>query len=61
MNKYIKCRFCNWQTPAWITTKKGKRKSGYPRLQRHVYIEHPKEFKKIQEDIMIEILWQAIK
>ena len=60
MQKYIKCKFCNWQTTAWITTKKGKRISGYPNLVKHVYVEHPEEFNKIQELLAFETLWKAI-
>jgi len=60
MRKYIKCRYCDWQTPAWITTKDERRKSGYPSLTRHVYTEHPEEFKKIQEFIAINQMWEII-
>lgn len=59
VQKYIKCRFCSWQTPSWVTTKKGKRVSGYPTLVKHVYIEHPEEYEKIREFIDREEFWEC--
>ena len=45
----LKCKLCDWQTKAWTTDKKGRRKSGYPRLREHVYIEHPEMFEELEE------------
>ena len=36
----IKCKFCDWQTKVWTTTKKGKKASGYRRLKKHVAYLH---------------------
>jgi hypothetical protein len=43
----IKCRFCDWSTPAWTRAKGGKSKSGYPRLADHVEAYHPHDHKRI--------------
>lgn len=49
--KYLKSKFCGWKTPAWTTTKQGKRVHGYNRLQTHISLEHPEEFEKALEEL----------
>jgi len=44
MVSMIKCRFCDWQTPKWRTSKKGKRIHGYNLLAEHVAINHWAQF-----------------
>ncbi len=46
----LKCKFCKWQTPRWVTTKKGKRVNKSSKLVGHVMIEHPDEYSKIMEE-----------
>ncbi len=46
----LKCKFCNWQTPRWVTTKRGKRRNRSNKLISHVMIEHPDEYSKIIEE-----------
>ena len=36
----IKCRYCEWRTLKWSTTKSGKKRSGWTRLQNHLEDEH---------------------
>ncbi len=46
----LKCKFCKWQTPRWVTTKRGKRVNKSSELIGHVMREHPDEYQKIMED-----------
>ena len=46
---YIQCAFCDWKTKRFYTNKKGKKRSGFPLLARHVYWEHPAKFEEIEE------------
>lgn len=39
----LKCRFCNFTTAKFHTTKSGKKISGCSRLHAHVEDEHPTE------------------
>ena len=43
----IKCAFCDWQIPRWLTNKKGKRVNGYYKLQKHIAFHHWDELEKI--------------
>ena len=43
----IKCRFCDYSTPAFRVNKTGQRKSGYPLLRTHVEDKHPEEWERI--------------
>lgn len=36
----FKCRHCDWTTPKWTTTKDGRKKSGWARLESHLEIKH---------------------
>ena len=53
--RIIKCRFCSWKTPVWITTKKGRHASGYESLREHVFHNHLSEWKKIVGKREIEV------
>jgi hypothetical protein len=37
----IGCKYCDWKTPVWITTKRGIRSSGWKRLAFHIRDKHP--------------------
>ncbi len=50
----IKCSLCSWKTLSWRTNKKGKKVSGYRKLQRHFSMAHEKEFNAIIEDLQEE-------
>jgi hypothetical protein len=43
----IKCRYCNWTTPIWHTTKSGQTQSGYINLQHHVEDSHAELWSEI--------------
>ena len=43
----IKCAFCDWKTPRWTTTSKGKRRNGTTLLLNHVEMFHFDEYMKI--------------
>ena len=45
----IKCRFCEYKTKKWRTTKSGKKVYGYSRLLEHVMITHPDELKALND------------
>ncbi len=49
LNNKLKCRFCEYTTSRWSTTRGKKRKSGMVRLIKHVDEAHPDEAKKILE------------
>lgn len=45
----VKCRFCSWSAPAWVTLKSGKRRSGMQRLLNHVEDYHDREHADIHD------------
>lgn len=48
--KSLKCKFCSFTTPVWYSIK-GKARSGWDRLRKHVLDEHEAEFDKIQDQL----------
>ncbi len=46
MSRTIKCRFCDWEIPTFITTSRNKKVHSYHLLQEHCMIEHDEEMKK---------------
>jgi len=52
LSPLCKCRYCGWETPRFRTSSKGKRLSGYPILKRHVELNHPEEWAKVEKEIL---------
>lgn len=52
---HIKCKFCNYKTPRWIT-KNGKKKHGYSRLKTHLELNHFDIYLKVKNDAKLAIL-----
>jgi hypothetical protein len=52
----LKCKFCSWSTPKCYT--KGGKFHGVEKAQHrlvdHVFLEHPAEHAKVQEQLMAE-------
>lgn len=48
---FLKCKYCDYQIPAWITTKKGKKSHNYIKLETHVHVEHFDEYFKQLEQL----------
>ena len=49
--KIIKCRFCNWRIPRWLTNRKGKHIESFTKLQSHVALQHWNEYEKIMDKL----------
>ena len=49
----IKCRWCEFTTPRWLTGKDGKPKSGWPSLHDHIFLTHETEYDRLQEDLRL--------
>uniref|UniRef100_A0A6M3L9H5 Uncharacterized protein n=1 Tax=viral metagenome TaxID=1070528 RepID=A0A6M3L9H5_9ZZZZ len=47
----IKCAFCDWQIPRWLTNKKGKHIESFTKLQSHVALHHWDEYEKVIEKL----------
>lgn len=48
-DRRIKCRWCKFSVPPFITTKSGKKISGFIRLRHHQEDEHPAERETIAD------------
>ena len=43
----IKCAYCDWTTPRFTTTAKGRRVHGDKRLLNHIEAAHPEDYARI--------------
>ena len=50
----LKCRFCDWHTPRWITTGRGTHRHGHQRLDQHVEQFHDAEYEAIMARVLHE-------
>ena len=48
---FLRCAFCEWKTPRWITNKKGKHKLGGARLLAHIEIAHHDDYTRIRKTV----------
>ena len=55
----IKCAFCDWQIPRWLTNKKGKHIESFAKLQSHVALHHSDEYDKILNKLEEQTWTQA--
>ena len=44
----LKCRFCEYNAPRYVTLKNGHKRDGYERLRAHVDREHPEQERLIE-------------
>jgi hypothetical protein len=48
---FMKCAFCEWKTPRWITTKRGKKSNGGKRLLTHIETAHHDDYMRIMKTV----------
>jgi hypothetical protein len=46
----IKCRWCDWRTPRFVTGKDGKITNAFSRLRNHIEFAHPAEAEAIYSE-----------